>query len=46
MIKKKSILRKLIPWIIVLAASLIAFGALAFAFVRSGKKKKKKKKKR
>ena len=31
-------------WIIVLAASLVAFGALAFAFVRSGKKKKKKKK--
>ena len=30
-------------WIILLAASLIAFGALAFAFVRSGKKKKKKK---
>ena len=30
-------------WIIVLAASLIAFGALAFAFVRSGRKKKKKK---
>ena len=33
-------------WIIVLAASLVAFGALAFAFVRSGKKKKKKKTKR
>ena len=33
-------------WIIVLAASLIAFGALAFAFIRSGKKKKKKKTKR
>ena len=31
-------------WIILLAASLIAFGALTFAFVRSGKKKKKKKK--
>lgn len=27
-------------WIIVLAASLIAFGALAFAFVRGGRKKK------
>ena len=30
-------------WIIVLAASLVAFGALAYAFVRSGRKKKKKK---
>ena len=30
-------------WIIVLIASVIAFGALAFAFIRSGKKKKKKK---
>ena len=30
-------------WIVVLLASLIAFGALAFAFVRSGRKKKKKK---
>ena len=29
-------------WIIVLAASLIAFGALAYAFVRSGRKGKKK----
>lgn len=28
-------------WIILLAASLIAFGALAFAFFRSGRKKKK-----
>ena len=33
-------------WIIVLAASLVAFGALAFAFVRSGKKKKKRKTKK
>lgn len=31
-------------WIVLLAASLIAFGALTFAFVRSGQKKKKKKK--
>ena len=31
-------------WIILLAASLIAFGALAVAFVRSGRKKKKRRK--
>lgn len=33
-----------VAWIVLLAASLIAFGALTFAFVRSGQKKKKKKK--
>lgn len=33
-----------IAWIVLLSASLIAFGALTFAFIRSGQKKKKKKK--
>ena len=32
-----------VVWVFVLAASLIAFGALSYAFIRSGRKKKKKK---